>query len=270
MSAAYDAFAKDYQRTKSSPLRLGIEACTLEALLGELAGRSLLDVGCGEGFYARRARAAGASRVTGVDLSPAMIALAREAEAAAPLGIEYHVADAAGLPAFEPCDRVLAAYLFHYAPDRARLQRMAEGIAANLVPGGRLVALIENPDQPVEAYAGYDQYGFNKRAVEPRAEGARVEYALAAGRKLIRFDVHWYSRETYAVVLGGAGFVDIAWHRPVLDPAAEPGPWWQEYLDNPPVLALTATRAAISGTNQGTSHGANQAGPPTARPGAGP
>jgi 2-polyprenyl-3-methyl-5-hydroxy-6-metoxy-1,4-benzoquinol methylase len=46
--------------------------------MGPLDGRSILDVGCGSGTYAVRAASAGAARVVGIDLAPAMIRLARE------------------------------------------------------------------------------------------------------------------------------------------------------------------------------------------------
>jgi len=45
--------------------------------LGDLRGRSVLDVGCGSGRYCVAFAARGASRVVGVDFAPAMIDLAR-------------------------------------------------------------------------------------------------------------------------------------------------------------------------------------------------
>lgn len=50
----------------------------LWAFLGEVRGRRVLDAGCGTGYLSRQLAARGAA-VTGVDLSPRMIAIAREA-----------------------------------------------------------------------------------------------------------------------------------------------------------------------------------------------
>src|SRR4051812_4835609 len=50
----------------------------LWAFLGEVAGRRVLDAGCGTGYLSRQLAARGAV-VTGVDVSPRMIALARAA-----------------------------------------------------------------------------------------------------------------------------------------------------------------------------------------------
>jgi SAM-dependent methyltransferase len=68
------------------------------ALCGEVRGLRVLDVGCGNGYFARALTRLGA-RVTGIDISPRMIEHARQQELAGPLGIDYHVLDAAVLPA---------------------------------------------------------------------------------------------------------------------------------------------------------------------------
>jgi SAM-dependent methyltransferase len=69
----------------------------LFAALGELPrGTRVLDVGCGNGYIARRLARAGAN-VVGVDTSHALIERARARERAEPLGIVYHRLDAARL-----------------------------------------------------------------------------------------------------------------------------------------------------------------------------
>src|SRR6185503_8112351 len=68
------------------------------AVCGEVGGREILDVGCGNGYFARALARRGA-RVAGIDISPRMIEHATRQEAAEPLGIEYRVLDAALLPA---------------------------------------------------------------------------------------------------------------------------------------------------------------------------
>ena len=244
--AAYDAIARDYQRTKASPVRAAIESFTLTALLGDCRRLAILDAGCGDGFHARRLIAAGAARVAGVDVSPAMIELAREQERAAPLGIQYVCSAVEDLPDLV-CDAgfdvALASYLLHYAPTVEVLQRMCQRLGNALRPGGRLVALTENPDQQPADYAGYAPYGFDKQAVEARREGSRISYGLVSGRQIIRLETCWYGRATYAAALQAAGFRSIEWHPLLLDPAVEAPEFYAAYLRNPPVLGLTAVRA---------------------------
>lgn len=238
VSPQYDAIATAYRRTKDSPLRRYVEAWTIFELLGEVRARRVLDLGCGDGHYARRIAAAGAAEVVGVDVSAAMLDLARAQEnRGAP--ITYVQADAAELPDLGRFDIVLGAYLLHYAPDLETLGRMCRGIAGCLAPGGRFVGLNENPDQGVGT--GYEQYGFSKRMPEVRSDGAPVRYWMASGRELVELTVHYYSRPTYDAALRAAGFGTIRWSPPRLDPAgreAHGAAYWSAYLADPPVLAL--------------------------------
>ena len=64
--------------------------------IGEVAGRDVLDLACGNGYLARRLQRAGA-RVTAVDGSPGMAARARAWEARGPLGVRVLEADASHL-----------------------------------------------------------------------------------------------------------------------------------------------------------------------------
>lgn len=66
----------------------------LLGLMGEVGGLRLLDLACGHGRLAREAARRGA-RVTGLDISSALIEKARSIERARPLGITYVPADAA-------------------------------------------------------------------------------------------------------------------------------------------------------------------------------
>jgi len=88
--ARYDEFA-DWYDAEFATTDLGRSACTIVLrLLGEGPGR-LLDVGCGGGAHAVAFAEHGWS-VTGVDVSPAQLELARRR------GVEVIEADAAALP----------------------------------------------------------------------------------------------------------------------------------------------------------------------------
>jgi 2-polyprenyl-3-methyl-5-hydroxy-6-metoxy-1,4-benzoquinol methylase len=61
---------------------------TFEALGGDLAGKSILDIGCGSGIYSLEAAKRGASRVLGIDAAKGMIELAhRLAQEAGPSSV---------------------------------------------------------------------------------------------------------------------------------------------------------------------------------------
>ena len=67
--------------------------------VGDVAGLTVLDAGCGEGYNTRLfARRGG--RMTGIDISARMIELARAAEVREPLGISYEIGSMADMAQF--------------------------------------------------------------------------------------------------------------------------------------------------------------------------
>ena len=66
---AYDAIAEHYRASKWLLFRHFIERYTLFEVLGDLRGRTMLDLACGDGVYTRQFKRAGAVEVTGVDIS---------------------------------------------------------------------------------------------------------------------------------------------------------------------------------------------------------
>jgi len=80
------------------------------AMLGDVTGKSVLDIGCGEGGYARELYRRGA-RVTGVDGSARLVEVARERAAAEGVDASFVVANANALESIAPAafDLVVAA-----------------------------------------------------------------------------------------------------------------------------------------------------------------
>src|SRR6185369_4290246 len=70
------------------------------ALAGDVSGRRVLDLGCGEGAYSRALAARGA-RVTGIDGSATLIAAATARAAAAGLAVDHRCLNASALDGLE-------------------------------------------------------------------------------------------------------------------------------------------------------------------------
>src|SRR5688572_6519176 len=81
-SNTYDEYADQYaallQRSSESPYSLYHDLVVPQVLqfLGDVAGRTVLDAGCGEGFLARLLAGHGA-QVTAVDISARLVGLAK-------------------------------------------------------------------------------------------------------------------------------------------------------------------------------------------------
>ncbi|HLV98939.1 MAG TPA: class I SAM-dependent methyltransferase [Ktedonobacterales bacterium] len=112
-------------------------------LVGDVAGQRVLDLACGNGYISRRFARAGAT-VVGVDGTAPIIERARAREAREPLGIAYHVADAAHL-------EMLEASAFDLVVCNMALMDIADAAGAIgevsrvLKPRGRFIASISHP-----------------------------------------------------------------------------------------------------------------------------
>jgi toxoflavin synthase len=244
MNVVYDEIARQYKTAKHQTWRRCVESYTLFELLGNVDGRRVLDLACGEGYYSRQLRQRGA-HVVGIDVSASMIRLARDEESWQPLGIEYRVGDATCLPPTGSFDLVLAAYLFCNARNETQLQAMARSIAGNLRPGGRLVAVTDNPAQPIDSFAAQRKYGFEKSVAGALVEGAPITCTIFLDDEAIRLQNYYLPIAAYERALRKAGLVDIRWHAPRLSlegrRAAQPG-YWDDFMNRPPIVFIEATK----------------------------
>jgi SAM-dependent methyltransferase len=161
MASQFEDIADVYDRIlDDAPYRRFVELPSVLAVLGDVAGLRVLDLGCGSGIYSRLLAKRGAL-VTGLDQSPAMIAQARRAEAAESLGIRYLLGDAAtDRSVVATCDLVLGNYLLPYAfTPEALLAMCTTARAALSGPGGRFVAMTPNPDMPTTLPGSLQKYG---------------------------------------------------------------------------------------------------------------
>jgi SAM-dependent methyltransferase len=108
-------------------------------ILPDLAGRNVVELGCGTAYFGAWLKRLGARRVVGVDVTPAQLETARQMDAELGLGLELVEANAeeTGLPG-ESFDLAFSEYgasiwcdPYRWIPEAARLLR----------PGGHLVFL---------------------------------------------------------------------------------------------------------------------------------
>lgn len=114
-------------------------------------GTTVLDVACGTGNAAIPAARAGA-QVTGVDLTPEMLAVARDRAREAGVDIEWVEGDAEDLPfADRSFDVALSTFGCMFAP---RHEAVAEELVRVLRPGGRLVVCAWTPEGAIGDFFG--------------------------------------------------------------------------------------------------------------------
>ena len=245
MTTDYDPIAGQYKRSKQQPWRTYIEAFSLMSLVGDLTGKSVLDMACGEGFYSRLLRQKGAARVIGVDLSNAMIELARQQEAELNQGIVYLVGDARQLALLEKYDLVVSAYLLNYARDRDEFGSMCAGIAHCLKPGGRFVTVNSSASLDFSTAPSYRKYGFETSVVGKWQEGAPIKWTFFLEDRSFEIENYHLDVAAHEEALSSAGFGIVRWHAPLLSPegkAAYGNDFWATFLDYPPIALIECTR----------------------------
>lgn len=113
----------------------------IRAVLPDMTGKRVVDLGCGFGWFARWAREHHAASVLGLDISEKMIARAK-ANTSDP-ALEYRIADLEVLELPEASfDFAYSALTFHYIEDFGRLART---VHRSLVPAALFVFTIEHP-----------------------------------------------------------------------------------------------------------------------------
>lgn len=144
-NTSFDEFADKYDSVMGNDGDYShknvIDPALFEAI-GEVNDKVIYDIGCGNGYVARKLKRAGANEVWASDISPNMIQIAQEKYD--PMDINYMVRDATdfeGIPD-EKFDVVIMNMVIHYILD---LDTLFSKVAKILKPRGKFVFTTDHP-----------------------------------------------------------------------------------------------------------------------------
>ena len=194
---------------------------TLKSMLPGMAGKRVIDLGCGFGWFCRFAREAGAATVLGLDVSANMLARAREMTSDA--AITYRQADleTLDLPAAS-FDLAYSSLTLHYLE---KLGALFATVHRALAPGGHFVFSAEHP---LYTEPGPDYLDEGPRTTDWLADGVVKQHRTLA---------------TYLNLLIAAGFAVRRveeWGPTRAEIAAHPE--WKIDHRRPSFLLVSATR----------------------------
>jgi ubiquinone/menaquinone biosynthesis C-methylase UbiE len=219
----YDRWAPHYDDYDNAVIAL--EQPITTALLGQVSGLRVVDVGCGTGRHALR-MAAQAAHVTGVDFSTGMLGRLRakleQSDSAAASRLELIEHDiATGLPlADQSFDLALVCLVLEHLPN---LDEMLAELARVVVPGGRVVIADFHPE------------------MFRRGLHARFRPGPEAEKLQIHGIDHTISHYVMASVRAGLEIVEMAEY--CMDQAtAECSPSAGKYIGEPMLLTLVGRR----------------------------
>ncbi|WP_197696301.1 class I SAM-dependent methyltransferase [Nocardia terpenica] len=237
----YDEIGGAFEGFKSLPLAQYGEVPSFLAMVGDVRGKSVLDLASGTGFYSREFKRRGATEVLGIDISSEMVAAAREFEEHDPLGVRYEVGDVSELwPLERRFDIATAVQLLSYAEDIAALERMCRTVHRSLAPGAEFFVLAQTPDYRFDG-PPLDKYGFVCESTGETAEaGPRVRITALLDPP-ITFVATCPRREVYEKCLRAAGFDEVTWVPVQISDAGLRkfgADFWADALANPPLEML--------------------------------
>lgn len=217
--------------------------------LGDIRGRSLLDLACGDGFYTRRFRTeCAASPVMGIDLSPKQIERAEAIERREQLNIEYRVGDVMSLRLERRFEIVTAIHLLHYLDDEVEIESVLRGIHGALCDGGHFVTMIANPEFDLEKHDPSDskaKFGYYFSVAEP-GNGGLLRFHPGGFEKERELTIEFRRWECGFLgnIAAKVGFTS-EWHDPFINAEGLERygvRFFENYLANPQSKLLRLTR----------------------------
>jgi 2-polyprenyl-3-methyl-5-hydroxy-6-metoxy-1,4-benzoquinol methylase len=181
----------------------------LKRMLGDVTGKVMLDIGCGEGCWSRWCAASGA-QVTAIDSSVGLIQAALEGEARRPLGIKYIVADAAKLDMLGSTSYDVA-FCFMAITDLQNCEGAISEVARLLKAGGRFATVLEHPC--FTAGRSIDRKPVSGWVTRPRADGTKefLYYWTADYLRAHSYQFEWKHDRLVS------SFATTGYHRPLSD-----------------------------------------------------
>lgn len=218
------------------------EEFTLLNLLGALKGKTVLDLACGEGRFARKIIQRGVRKLVGVDISEEMVKLAKISEKENSFGIEYIVGDVKYLGKLGVFDIVTAIFLFDYSSTKEELLAMCRTAYDNLRSDGKLIASINaTPIYLPQKNNITQKYGYVVKNPLPLYEGKPVEYSFFTSEHSFNLIKYHWSKETYEWAFRESGFSKIKWVSPTISQKgiAKYGvEFWKDFLKNPSFVCI--------------------------------
>ncbi|SFU89871.1 class I SAM-dependent DNA methyltransferase [Xenorhabdus koppenhoeferi] len=238
----YNSIGESYEQfIQRSPQR-ALEVRTVLDMVGDVRGKSILDLACGYGYFGRELRKRGASKVVGVDISEKMIELARTKSEQYGDDLEFHVQNVCDMKSFGKFDIVVAVWLFNYAESPEDLETMFQVIADHLKPSGKLMGYTISPEFQLKM-GNFDAYGINILSEESWKGGSRYQTEFLS---MPPSDVTFYrwDREHYERAIEKAGFKKFEWHKATLlesEIERYPDGFWHIFQQNCFNIGLTCS-----------------------------
>lgn len=237
--AQYDAIATMYAKVHHQPtFAYAFNASFLE-LVGDVRGKTVLDLACGAGRITFELLERGVKSVLGVDESGEMLKIARQDSRAR--HVKFLHAKVGEMGKVGTFDIITASWLLHYSASKDELRRMCDDIVANMADDGVFYCINNNPLSPLSKVEKYDDC---IEAKGPLREGDTMRITHMVDGVPVWFYIHFWHLSTYERILFEAGLnVDFIMVSPSEEGVRLYGhEFWHEFITNPTAIMMRCTK----------------------------
>lgn len=199
----------DFQKSDVKPDKQFSFLPTVLGILGNLKNKTVLDLGCGDGFFTRALASMGAKKVIGIDNSEIQLKLAKEKLSEKNIEYEYGDIFRDKIP---QADVILSPFVLNYAENIGSLEFLFKNIWQSLSDGGKVLFVVDLPKGN-----NLKKFGSLKTLENEAKDGTRIKIDLYNGDDFIctLYSIY-YTPKTLENYLVKVGFKNIKWHKPVI------------------------------------------------------
>lgn len=219
--------------------KLYVRIPLFDHLLGDPIRKTILDAGCGDGSFTKRAKEKGALRVVGVDRNGTVLPATTEE------GIKYVTASMETMNLAEEFDIITTIYSLNYAKTQNDLTKICTNLCRHTKVDGHIIGIV-----PHEKLKPNNNFMYGRRIRSPLEKAAFDDADTVYTDIKTRFTFssltfYYWKQETYTTALQQAGFQTIQWHEPTVSPTGLKRlgkEYWSNFINNPTMIGFTAAR----------------------------
>ncbi|MBI2630009.1 class I SAM-dependent methyltransferase [Candidatus Pacearchaeota archaeon] len=232
----YNHLAEDYSKLIiQDPLKKYLQYPEAIRLLGDIHGKLILDIGCGDGYFTSIIAEKGA-KIIGYDSSERQIELAKARENK---NMKFFCSDQNKFDYHEKFDKAVSNMVLFYAKNYSELVSFFNSAFKHLRNGGEFLAIIINPN-----FSRLGKIVYNRRILKISGRKMRTEFFIN-GKYSFSSDYSYFSKQDYKKAALKSGFKEIDWKELSVIPEGIKSmgeEFWEGYNKDPLYAAFIAKK----------------------------
>jgi len=209
-------------------------------VIGNVKGKKILDIACGDGTIAMSLAKKGAI-CTGIDYSPKLIKIGRNKSKESGLSINFREMDAKNMGAIrnEVFDLIVISLLLPHLSSKADIESVIKQCALLLSSGGRLII-----GEPHPAFDFYMRNKLETHDFEYFRSGLPYDFTMNInGKKLSSIAYHWTLQDYYSAIVNNNFQINRVVEPRSLDKSKEvDGKWHRDRSSYPSYIIFDCVR----------------------------